>query len=181
MGKPTQFIQTVSLSGKQIFPQLQFDTISSEIPLATFRNGKFSFTSNQSCEYSFTTNSNQLFKRHLEQAKVAEIENFKGKIEFFPISDEVISPLVITKLKSFTEFDNPAIKYFAGKARYTLTFSAPNGFDSANDSIALNSIWKREKSIHYMANCRNSEQKYAFETFGINGAVEIDQIHKITI
>ena len=60
----------------------------------------------------------------------------KIRIEFFPISDEVIQPVEVTTLKSLTEFENPAIKYFAGKAKYTINFSAPD-FVSASDSILL--------------------------------------------
>jgi hypothetical protein len=136
--KPLQFIQDVSLSEKQIFPQLQFDANSSEIPQATFTKGKFNFLSNQSGEYSFTTNENQIVKKNLFQEKSIEIENYKGKIEFFPISDEVIAPIEIAKLKSLTEFNEPAIKYFAGKAKYTISFASPNSFLSASDSIVLN-------------------------------------------
>jgi len=136
--KPAQFIKAVSLSGKQVFPQLQFDANSLEIPLATYRNGKFSFTSMQSGEYSFTANTDKQFKTSVSQVRVVEIQNFKGKIEFFPISDEVIAPIEITKLKSLTEFDKPAIKYFAGKAKYTIAFSAPTSFVLAGNSIILN-------------------------------------------
>ncbi len=136
--KPAQYIQAVSRSGNQIFPQLQFTATSSEIPQATVRNGKFNFTSNQSGEYSFTSHSNQIIKLSLVAAKSVEIENFKSKIEFFPISDEVIAPVEITKLKSLTEFDQPAIKYFAGKAKYTIAFTAPEGFVSESDLVVLN-------------------------------------------
>jgi hypothetical protein len=135
--KPAQYIQAVSLVGKQIFP-IQEKRNAPEIPWATFKNGKFSFTSSQSGEYSFTTNAGQILKQNLIQARSAEIANFKGKIEFFPISDEVIKPVEITSLKSLTEFDEPAIKYFAGKAKYTITFSAPDGFVTSGDSVILN-------------------------------------------
>ncbi|MBK9388718.1 MAG: hypothetical protein IPN68_00495 [Bacteroidetes bacterium] len=57
-------------------------------------------------------------------------------MEFFPISDEVIKPVSITQLKSLTDFEDPAIKYFAGKVKYTLNFTASD-IVSANDSIVL--------------------------------------------
>jgi hypothetical protein len=135
--KPAQFIQAVSLSGKPIFPYTSANN-SPEIPGATFKNRKFNFTSNQSGEYSFTTNTSQILKQNLVQANSVEIANFKGKIEFAPISDEVIKPIEITKMKSLTEFDDPAIKYFAGKAKYILSFSAPEGFVNEGDSIVMN-------------------------------------------
>ena len=135
--KPAQYIQAVSLSGKQIFPQLQLADTSLIIPQAKFSKGKFSFTSNPGGEYSFTTNANQILNKNLAQAKSVEIDIFKGKIEFFPISDEVIKPVEITKLKSLTEFDDPAIKYFAGKAKYTITFATPINIVET-DSVVLN-------------------------------------------
>ena len=136
--KPTQFIQAVSLSGKQKFPAKILADTTFSVPEANLRNGKFEFSSNRSGEYSFMTHDNQIVKANLIQPKIMEISNFKGKIEFFPISAEVIAPIEITKLKSLTEYDAPEIKYFAGKAKYTITFASPNSFLSANDSIVLN-------------------------------------------
>ncbi len=135
--KPKDFIQAVTFSGKKIFPQ-QLPDNKTEIPQATFSNGKFSFTNGLSGDYSFTTNSNQIVKKSLVQAKSVEIVIQKGKIEFSPISDEVIAPVEITQLKSLTEYDIPAIKYFAGKAKYSISFPAPEGFESSSDSIILN-------------------------------------------
>jgi hypothetical protein len=136
-GTPDHFIQSVSLAGKQIFPQRQLTDTTLAIPQATFSKSKFGFTSNLSGEYAFTTNDNRIVKANLVQTKIAPIDNFKATIEFFPISDEVIQPVEITKLKSFTEFDDPAIKYFAGKAKYTITFKTPNSFISETDSVVL--------------------------------------------
>jgi len=134
---PENNIQTVSFEGKQIFPEIKFTGNEIEIPRAEYRNSQFEFTTEVSGVYSFATNKNQVIKSSLLQPKIIEIENLKAKIEFFPISDEVIAPVEITKLKSLTEFDNPAIKYFAGKAKYTITFAVPESFISSSDSIVM--------------------------------------------
>ena len=63
--------------------------------------------------------------------------NSKTKIEFYPISNEVIQPIDVSELKSLTEFENPAIKYFTGKAKYTITFSVPKNFRASSDSFVL--------------------------------------------
>jgi len=136
-GKTVQYIQKVMLSGKQIFPKQQFADTVYELPQATFKTGKFEFTTNTSGDYTFVTGDNKNIQSEIIKAKSVVINNFKGKIEFFPISNETLNPVEISNLKSLTEFDNPAIKYFAGKAKYTIKFATPKGFASPNDSIVL--------------------------------------------
>lgn len=136
-GAADQFITNVSLAGKQIFPQQQLSDTTFSIPQATYCKNEFGFITNQSGNYSFTINDNRIVKADLVQTKVMQIDNFKATIEFFPISDEVIQPVEITKLKSLTEFDDPAIRYFAGKAKYTITFKTPDSSISENDSVVL--------------------------------------------
>lgn len=133
---PVQFIQQVSLAGKEIFPQQQLADTSFQIPQAVINQGEIEFTAELTGEYAFTTNDNKVIMTKLTQPKIVDLVNSKIRIEFFPISDEVIQPVEVTALKSLTEFDNPAIKYFAGKAKYTINFSKPD-FDSASDSIVL--------------------------------------------
>jgi hypothetical protein len=133
---PAQFIQQVLIAGKQIFPQQQLTDTSFQIPQAALNQGKFSFTSELTGDYTFTTNKDKVIQAKLTQPKIVELGIVKIRIEFFPISDEVIQPVEVTTLKSLTEFDNPAIKYFAGKAKYTINFSAPD-FASTSDSILL--------------------------------------------
>lgn len=134
---PNHFIKSVSLAGKQIFPQQQLTDSTFAIPQATFNKNKFGFTTSLGGEYSFVSNDNQVVKENLLQTEILEIKNFKARIEFFPITDEIIPPVEISDLKSLTEFENPAIRYFAGKAKYTIKFNTPTGFLSKTDSIGL--------------------------------------------
>lgn len=135
---PDHFIQQVALEGKEIFPQQLLADTSLAIPFAVYNQGKYSFISTKSDEYIFTTNSNKPLKIKLTQPEILEPANNKTRIDFFPISNEVILPVEITTLKSLTEFDDPAIKYFAGKAKYTIRFSVSENFISRSDSIVLN-------------------------------------------
>jgi len=137
-GIPTPFIQNVSFAGKEIFPQKDLTDTTFAIPQAVFKEGKFRFTTSVTGNYSFTTNDNKIVKVNLSEPKTLEIKDFKARIEFFPITNEVIQPLEITTFKSLTEFDDPAIKYFAGKVKYTIGFNVPDKFISASDSIVLN-------------------------------------------
>ena len=134
---PNNFIHQVSLAGKEIFPQHQLIDTTFAIPQAVFKQGQYQFTTLSSGEYDFTTNENKIIKTNLTQPEIIDPEKLKIRIEFFPISDEAINPVEITTLKSLTEFEDPAIKYFAGKARYSINFSVPGNFFSSNDSIVL--------------------------------------------
>lgn len=134
---PDNFIQQVSLAGKLIFPQQQLADTSFQIPLAVYKQENFAFTTELTGDYAFTTNEKKVIKSKLAQPVIVDLGNAKSRIEFFPISDEVIQPVEVTSLKSLTEFENPAIKYFAGKAKYTVNFSATD-FVSSSDSIVLN-------------------------------------------
>jgi hypothetical protein len=134
---PEHFIQKVTLAGKQIFPALQVNT-ADDIPQADYRQGKFAFNSEIKGDYTFTTNDNRIIKASLMQPKVTELENFKAVIEFQPITNEAIQSVEVTALKSLTEFEDPAIKYFAGKAKYTISFSAADNMIASKDSTVLN-------------------------------------------
>ncbi len=135
--KPDHFIQKVSMGGKEIFPQIRMIDTLSEVPQAVYDQGTFRFTTSLAGDYVFTTNDNQVMTRNLEIPKVLNIEDIKARIEFMPISNELIPPVEISSLKSFTTFNDPAIKYFAGKVTYTIAFNAPPSFISASDSIVM--------------------------------------------
>jgi len=135
---PSNYIQQVALDGKQIFPQQNVADTTISIPQAEYKKGKFGFISNATGKYTFTTNDTKLINTKLTQPTVLELTKPKTKIEFFSASNEVIQPVEVTELKSLTEFENPAIKYFAGKAKYTINFSVPKKFSSSTDSIVLN-------------------------------------------
>ena len=134
---PNNFIRQVALAGKEIFPQQQPDDTTFAIPQAVFNMGKYWLTTSSTGEYDFTTIGNKIIKTNVTQPEIIDPVNLKIRIEFSPISDEVINPVEITRLKSLTEFDDPAIKYFAGKAKYTINFSVPANFVSTSDSIVL--------------------------------------------
>ena len=134
---PKQFISQVLLAGTEIFPNKQLSDTTLMMPQALFTNGKLTATSPSMGEYVFKSKDNKVIKKKLEQPKSLNLGNSKTKIEFFPISDEVIQPIEVSELKSLTEFENPAIKYFTGKVKYTMNFSVPNDFMGTKDSLVL--------------------------------------------
>ena len=133
---PINYIQEISLAEKKIFPQSQISDTTYQIPFAVFNKGKFSITTALNGEYSFATNEKKLIRTKLNQPAIIDLGNSKIKMNFFSISDEVIQSIEVNKLKSLTEFEDPAIKFFAGKVKYTIQFKTPD-FVATNDSILL--------------------------------------------
>jgi hypothetical protein len=135
---PIHYVQKVAIEGKQLFPLQQLNDTIISVPQAELIKGKFNFISNATGKYTFTTNDTKQFNTMLTEPKVLKLLIPKTKIEFFSASNEIIEPVEVNELKSLTEFENPSIKYFAGKAKYTINFNVPKNFVSANDSIVLN-------------------------------------------
>ncbi len=71
------------------------------------------------------------------QPEVCELKDFRATIEFLPEYEAHIKPVEINELKSWTDFEDPAIKYFSGTAAYTIRFTPPAAFTSKTDSLAL--------------------------------------------
>jgi hypothetical protein len=68
---------------------------------------------------------------------IEEISNFTGTITFSPAYPEKVAPVQISELKSWTDFSDPEIKYFSGKATYKIHFKLPEGFTPGSDSVLL--------------------------------------------
>jgi hypothetical protein len=135
---PDNYIKQVSFAGKTIFPLQQLRDTSYAIPQVNLSKGEYRFTTALTGAYTFTTNHFEILKTELTQPEIIDPLNLKIRIEFSPISDEIIKPVEIPILKSLTEFDEPGIKYFAGNAKYTINFSIPKNFLNNSDSIVLN-------------------------------------------
>ncbi len=131
-------IKAVSLAGKQIFPDQEPNIDFSAVPQAKYNNGRYSFTCAVSGDYKFTTADNKIINTSLIQPQQLNIVNYKARLEFLPISKDSIKPVEISQLKSLTEFEEPAIKYFAGKVKYTIAFNLPENYIQPNDSLILN-------------------------------------------
>ena len=126
-GSSANVINAVSLNGEQIFPNKTGKEI--EIPSGAF-NKNYSFRTNTGGKYTFTTAEGKKIEQNLSPVKTTEIVKYDASLAFFPIYDETINTIKIPALKSLTEFDDLSIKYFAGKVKYTITFDAPEKFDS---------------------------------------------------
>jgi hypothetical protein len=133
-GNPDVQINKVYFNGSQIFPNKGGGVA---IPQVKYGQGGFVFTAQQGGKYTFTTNTGSNYTLELGGTKTYEIKDFEGRIEFSPIYVEKIGPVKISEFKSLTNFEDGAVKYFAGVAKYSVDFDVAPGFYTGKDSVVL--------------------------------------------
>lgn len=136
--KPDAFIPQVRMNGKIVFPLQQLADTLSILPQVFGENGKFTFKVDVSGDYAFTNNKGKVIMKKLSQPEVLSLKEVNTRIEFLPISGEKMASMNVNQLKSLTEFNEPSVRYFAGKAKYTMPFTVPENFIINSDSIVLN-------------------------------------------
>ena len=82
----------------------------------------FYFKPQQAVFFVFQDKVGEEVSREAEIINEYEIKKLKGTIEFEPVYKADIHPVKITELIPLSDFDEPEIKYFAGKARYSISF-----------------------------------------------------------
>ena len=135
-GKADSHITQVNADGTQIFPG-QTSADKRIVPQAVFAGNSIEATTEQSGEYTFVTSQGKQSKAVLEQPQIFTVDKFKGEIRFVPEYKADIRPVELTALKSWTESNDPAIKYFSGLGVYTIRFAVPADFTSGAGSLVL--------------------------------------------
>jgi len=143
-------LSKVFSGNRQIFPlQDAHDSISG-IPFAVLNGKDYNFTSDNTGSYSFVTTNLQKINKDLKQPEIITIKNPEATIEFKTEYDSKIAPVTVHDLKSFTEFDDPQIKYFSGTANYSISFSVPENILKSDD--VLLDLGKFESSVKVSLN-----------------------------
>ena len=97
----------------------------------------FTFGPKESMIFVFAKENGKVKPISETKTKVVEIKDIKGSISFDTRGYGKISPVIISELKSLTDFEQKDIKYFSGFASYELTFSAPKEFVSATEKVYI--------------------------------------------
>jgi len=135
--KPSEYFEKVFSGDKQIFPSQSDDDDGIQIPLVSLDNDKFRFSFPDGGEYRFVSTGKMETNKVLKKNERFEIIDFDGTVEFVPGYEAAIPPIKIKELKSFTDSEDPAIKYFSGTAKYTIRFSLTENFADSADAILL--------------------------------------------
>ena len=134
--KPENYIVSVKQNGKQIFPAA--DTAGFQtVPCIVTENNSLKAVSNTEGEFELTSEKGKIYNLKSSKEKELLLTDFSGKITFEPGYNATINPVEFTALQWFTESENPEIKYFAGTAKYAISFKFPADIIQHTDSVLL--------------------------------------------
>ncbi len=93
-------------------------------------NIPMSFQPRESLFFVFKKNRSAGIQKRQVIREIFQLKKINGTISFNGVG--AIEPLAIDTLKSLSEYDEPAIKYFAGIADYKITFNLPTTISNVN-------------------------------------------------
>ena len=134
--KPVNHIISVKQNGKQIFPAQDTSEIQ-EVPCIVIENNSLKSVSGIEGEFDLTSNQQKKYTLKSTRDNEFIITDFSGNIAFEPGYNATIKPVEIKDLQWLTESKNPDIKYFAGTAKYAISFKFPIDNLQPADSILL--------------------------------------------
>ena len=137
-----QHITRVRRAGTPLFPSTD-GILDDPVPDVRYgTNGELRLVSDKEGTYEWSTNEGQTFTTDLPAPTIYEVKDFRGKMTLYP-SHALSAPstdtitLDMTSLKSFTEFDQPEVRYFSGVASYQINFDLPASLTDTPGSTYL--------------------------------------------
>ncbi len=134
--KPVDHIVSVKQNGKQIFPSADTSELQA-VPCIVMENNSFKAISSTEGEFELTSDQQKKYTLKSSREKEFLLSDFSGKITFEPGYSATIVPVEFTELQWLTESENPDIKYFAGTAKYAISFKFPADKLQQSDSVLL--------------------------------------------
>jgi len=127
-GIPEESIISVSEGGNSLFPVEAGSVVPGALPSVSMRaDGIIDVMSAQGGQYTFMTNLGHTFELDIPSSESLTIRDFSGSITFNPDGEpgSETRTIEIDRLDSYTEYEDPNIKYFSGTAEYEIRFDLP--------------------------------------------------------
>lgn len=134
--KPVNYIAGISQKGMQIFPS-EDPSISEAVPFIVMDNNSLKAVSKTEGDFELTSDQQKKYTVKSSKEKEFVISDYSGTISFTPGYSATIKPVEFKELQWLTESENPDIKYFAGTAKYAISFKFPADRIQQADSILL--------------------------------------------
>jgi hypothetical protein len=120
----------------QLFPLTGIPAADYFIPEISQQDNAFSGVSDLPGDYLLTTSDGQDLPLTSGGKESYEIRDFTGSLSFESM-DGSIEPVEINNFQYWTDFGDPAIKYYSGKAKYSVYFTIPENNITGSDSLSL--------------------------------------------
>ncbi len=131
-------IVEIQKSGITVFPSMEEMKETMMIPrLEAKDDGQIEVYSMKGGEYSMISNKGLNYQVNVPETEIYPVVAFTGTIDFLE-GDKSIRTIDIDRLGSFTEYDDPFIRYYAGTARYHVQFDLPKGWVEKGYCYAIN-------------------------------------------
>ena len=126
--EPYEHVVEIMESGKTIFPASEQTSGDETLPyLKTGDDGQLMLYSDQGGEYILVTDRGNKVQASVAAPDVFIPENISGTIDFLQL-DNSIRTMTVNALKSFTESEDPSVRYYSGTANYRVQFDLPGGW-----------------------------------------------------
>lgn len=124
------------------------------IPKVTIENETVLIQSDNVCDYTYRFINNKKFNISSKANETYSLQNIDGTIQFI---DNVAhpDPIPITQFKSWTEFEEPELKYHSGKAVYDLYFDLPGDLKVKDDDMLTLSLGNTQVGYEITLNGEN--------------------------
>lgn len=115
----------IKKSGITMFPTPEQKAGPEVLPVVKIRNdGKLEVYAENGGDYTMVSDRGSNYQIKAPETEVCYIESVSGIIDFLE-NDKSIKTIPINALNSFTDYEDPFIRYFSGTANYRIRFDLP--------------------------------------------------------
>jgi hypothetical protein len=134
--KPGNYIVSVKQNGNQIFPTGDTSNFQAA-PCVVMENNFLKAIAGIEGDFELTSERQKKYTLKSSKEKEFIISDYGGNVSFEPGYSATIKPVEFTELQWLNESLNPDIKYFAGTAKYVISFKFPADKIQKDDSVLL--------------------------------------------
>jgi len=130
---PREYVNSLSSGGERLFPEENPKEIPQGMPEINYAESGFTLISEKERNYTLETNSGLSGQVQSGGTKIFQIRDNEMELNF----GGDVGEQKISELGSWTEFDEPEMKYFSGRAVYTIGFDLPGEWGGAEEEVYL--------------------------------------------
>jgi len=126
--EPGEYFVEIQKSGITLFPAPGQIAGPEILPRLEIRNDdQLEVYSGSGGEYTMISNKGGKYQVNIPETETYSVERITGTIGFLK-EDKSIRTIPVNELNSFTEYEDPFVKFYSGTANYRIQFDLPEGW-----------------------------------------------------